>query len=53
MKKATLAQLKKSLAQKIKNELIQEIGLLYGKFSQASEYYTVQAGGHAKSKKET
>lgn len=49
MKKPSLSQLKTQLARKTKSELIQEIGLLYGKFSQVREYYnTVQAGGHAK-----
>jgi hypothetical protein len=42
MKKLTLTDLKKHLAQKSKEELIHEISILYEKFPQVKEYYQIQ-----------
>lgn len=43
MKKMTLSDLKKHLARKTKEELIQEIAALYQRFPQVKDYYQVQS----------
>ncbi len=47
MKKLDLRQFKKTLEQKNKNQLIQEISMLCQKFPQVKEYYQAQEGGEA------
>jgi hypothetical protein len=47
MDKITIANLKKTLSQKTKDELIQEISTLYENFSQVKDYYKAQ-GSDAK-----
>jgi len=42
MDKFTLANLKETLSQKTKDELIQEISTLYENFSQVKDYYKAQ-----------
>jgi hypothetical protein len=43
MKKLSLIDLKKHLAQKSKEELVQEISILYQRFPQVKDYYQIQA----------
>lgn len=44
MKKLTVTDLKKHLAKKTKEELIQDIAALYQRLPQVQEYYQIQAG---------